>query len=288
MDEQMSRSGQTIAITGGARGIGLAMAEYFAKRGARIAIGARSRPELTHALTLLQQAGPGPHLAIPLDVREDASVKNFADRVRGELGPIFGLVAAAAIYGEIGTFLESSIDKWREALDINLLGTVRTVQTFARLMREDGRGGRIVLFSGGGQNAIPNFAPYVTSKGALWRFTETVGAELSAHQIYVNAIAPGAVNTRFLEDLLAAGKDKVGAELWEKSQHQKSAGGASPLKAARLADFLLSERSRGLYGRTLSALWDDYENFGDLEALSRSDQFAFRRVVTSTGSTVGT
>lgn len=285
MNTNSKDAGPVIAITGGARGIGLAMAQTFAEQGSRVAIGARSESELTSALETLNAKGPGPHLALRCDVREADSIAEFARRTQEELGTPFGLIAAAAVYGQIGPFLESNPDDWQDTLDINLMGTVRTVQVFARQMAASKRGGRILLFSGGGQNAIPNFAPYVTSKGALWRFTETVAAELSEHRIYLNAIAPGAVNTRFLENLLAAGEEKVGRDLWEKSLRQKSEGGASPLKAARLAQFLFSERAAGLYGRTLSALWDDFDNFKDLEDLSRSDVFAFRRVVTPDGRT---
>ncbi len=274
--------GKVVAITGGARGIGLAIAEVLSELGARVAVGARTESELQSALATLKSKGPGPHLAIPCDVRETSSVENFVTKIGKELGSPYALIAAAAVYGEIGPFTESSLKEWEDSLDINLMGVIRSVHAFAKIMKP---GSRIILFSGGGQNALPNFAPYVTAKGALWRFTETVGTELAKNKIYLNAIAPGAVNTRFLKNLLAAGPEKVGNEIYEKSLKQQDGGGESPFKAAKLAQYLLSIEAEGLYGRTLSALWDDYENLKDLEALSRSDVYAYRRVVGPQGQT---
>ncbi len=272
---------KVVAITGGGRGIGLTIAETLAEMGARVAISARTESELQKALASLKAKGPGPHLSYVCDVRDSDAVENFADLVEGRLGSISGVVAAAGVYGEISPFLESSLAKWEESIDINVLGVIRTVHTFARRMK--GRGGRIVLFSGGGQAAMPNFAPYVTAKGALWRFTETVGRELAAHKIYLNALAPGAVNTKFLDDLLAAGPEKVGKEIYERSLKQKDSGGESPVKAAKLVQYLLSERSEGIYGRTLSAVWDDYEKLNP--QISQSDLYTYKRVVREDGGT---
>ncbi len=280
----MELKNKVIAITGGGRGIGLAIAEHLSKMGARVAIGARTISDLDRALASINAQGNGPHLALTCDVRSLESVKNFADSVESELGAIHGLVAAAGVYGEIGPFLESDIEKWMDALDINLTGVVRTVHVFARKMAQAG-GGRIVLFSGGGQATMPNFAPYVTAKGGIWRFTETVAAELSEHGIFMNSIAPGAVNTKFLDDLLTAGPEKVGRAFYEKSLKQREQGGESPEKAAKLVEYLMSSRSEGLFGRCLSAVWDDYENLTGLPEISRSDLFAYRRVVRKDGGT---
>ena len=112
-----------------------------------------------------------------------------------------------------------------------------------------------------------------------------MGAELATKKIFVNAIAPGAVNTKLLDDLLTAGPEKVGKEFFEKSLAQKEQGGTSPEKAAELALYLLSEKSKGLYGKTLSAVWDPYQDFKDLEKMSTTDIYQVRRVVEADGST---
>ncbi len=272
---------KVVAITGGGRGIGLAIAETLAELGARVAVSARTQSDLDAALKSLNAKGPGPHLAFVCDVRETAAVEKFAGAVRAQLGPVYGLVAAAGVYGEISPFIDSSLEKWEESLDINIMGVVRTVHIFAREMKPTG--GRMILFSGGGQAAMPNFAPYVTAKGGLWRFTETVAKELAEHKIYLNALAPGAVNTKLLDDLLAAGPEKVGREIYEKSLKQRDSGGESPVKAAKLVQYFLSEKSDGIFGKTLSAVWDDYENLKS--EVSRSDIYTYKRVVRADGHT---
>jgi NAD(P)-dependent dehydrogenase (short-subunit alcohol dehydrogenase family) len=145
--------------------------------------------------------------------------------------------------------------------------------------------GRIILFSGGGQGALPNFTSYVASKGAILRFTETLGAELAPHGVFVNAISPGAVNTKFLDDLLAAGPSKVGEAVYQKSLKQRQEGGVPPEKAADLALYLLSPEATGLCGKNLSAVWDNYRDMKNPAALSQTDLYTMRRVVDERGGT---
>lgn len=198
-----------------------------------------------------------------------------------EFGSIYGLVCAAAIYGTIGKFKDVSFEEWEKALTINTNGTARSIHAALPYMKKDSR---IILFSGGGQGSISNFSAYTTSKGAIWRLTETLGEELAKDGIYLNAIAPGLVNTQFLEDLLAAGPEKVGKELYEKSLSQKKNGGQGPEKAASLTLYLLSEKSRGLAGKTISAIWDPISEFST-EDLMKDEIYTFRRIVDHSGNT---
>src|SRR5687768_5291582 len=108
--------GRVIAILGGSRGIGLAIAERLAESGARVALGARTGKELESALTSLRAKGPGPHGAWICDVRETRSIETFLTSCRADLGEPYGLVAAVGVYGEIGPFLESSLDAWEDSL----------------------------------------------------------------------------------------------------------------------------------------------------------------------------
>jgi NAD(P)-dependent dehydrogenase (short-subunit alcohol dehydrogenase family) len=263
---------KVVVITGGCRGIGRAMAETCAQRGYKVAALARTPADIE---TTSKALGPG-HLALRCDVTDTAQLQESFHQIEKQLGPIYGLVCGAGVYGTIGPFSETPLAQWEKAIEINLLGTVRTVHTALQFMMQRSEG-RILLFSGGGQGAMANFSSYVTSKGAIWRFNETLAAELAPHGIYVNAIAPGAVNTALLDELLKAGPDKVGPAIFAKSVEQKQKGGESPEKAAKLMLYLLAERSHGLYGKVISAIWDEYESWTDLEALSCTDKFTVRR-----------
>lgn len=276
--------GKTILITGGSRGIGLTIAEACAKNGGNVVITARNEKEIEKACEHLKSHGPGKILGIKSDASSAQQTQSLMESVQDEFGKLYSVVAAAGIYGDIGPFAKCEFKNWIQAIDVNLIGTARTLHAAYPLLKKE-KNARVILFSGGGQGPIANFTSYVTSKGGVWRFTESLGHEWAPDGIFVNAIAPGAINTKFLDELLEAGPDKVGAALYKKSMEQKESGGHSPIKAANLALYLLSEKSLGLYGKTLSALWDDYENLEKLEALSQSDLFCMRRVVSADGRT---
>ena len=142
------------------------------------------------------------------------------------------------------------------------------------------RYGKIIQLSGGGAtNPLPRISAYAVSKAAIVRFAETLAEEVRGLGIDVNAIAPGALNTGMLDEILAAGEEKVGAEFYEKSLRQKESGGAPLSRGANLAVFLASSKSDGITAKLISAIWDDWENWGDsLDILNSSDVYTLRRI----------
>ncbi len=286
-------SGRHILVTGGGRGIGLSIALACAQAGANVTVMARSEKDLAEAEKQLRKVAKDSSkcLALRTDVSDDQQLQSALETAHKAQGPIYGLICAAGVYGAIAPFAQSNFEDWEKTIAINLTGTARTVHRALKHMTADD-GGRVIFFSGGGQGPMPNFSDYVTSKGAIWRLTETLGAELAPMKIFVNAVAPGAVNTRLLDELLEAGPERVGQEVYNRSIQQRESGGQSPEKAAELCLYLLSPKSAGLYGKTLSAIWDRYQEFeaspnSGLEHLSKSDLFTYRRVVDTKGNTRG-
>jgi 3-oxoacyl-[acyl-carrier protein] reductase len=141
--------------------------------------------------------------------------------------------------------------------------------------------GKIINLSGGGATApLPRFPAYAASKAAVVRFTETIAEELAASHIDVNAIAPGALNTRLLDQILEAGPERAGEDFYRRSLKQREEGGASLELAAQLALFLASSESDGISGRLISAVWDDWRSFPRYrERIQKSDVFTLRRIV---------
>ncbi len=279
-----SLANHVVAITGAGRGIGKAIAEECKKQGAKVAICARSSSDLEQALVDLKKINSVPCYSAICDVTSLEDTKRFFEGTVRTLGPINGLICCAGIYGPIGSFLDSNFSDWQKAIDINLNGTALSIHTSYKYF-DKSRAGKIILFSGGGQGPLPNFSAYATSKGGIWRLTETLGAELAVKNIFLNSIAPGAVNTKLLDDLLKAGPEKVGQDFYQKSLAQKEQGGTSPQKSADLVLYFLSDKSNGLYGKTISAVWDPFHEFSDLEKMSRSDIYQVRRVVENDGGT---
>jgi 3-oxoacyl-[acyl-carrier protein] reductase len=110
--------------------------------------------------------------------------------------------------------------------------------------------------------------------------TDTLAEELKDANVDVNAIAPGALNTRLLDEVIEAGPDKVGKAFYERSLKQQKEGGAPLEKGAKLAVFLASKQSDGITGRLISALWDDWSNLpSKREQLAKSDIYTLRRIV---------
>jgi len=141
--------------------------------------------------------------------------------------------------------------------------------------------GKIIQLSGGGAtNPLPRISAYAASKAAIVRFAETLAEEVRDDHIDVNSIAPGPLNTRLLDEVIAAGPEKVGRDFYQRSLMQKSKGGAPLEKGTGLAVFLASSESDGITGKLLSAVWDPWDEFGGhLEELCRTDVYTLRRIV---------
>jgi 3-oxoacyl-[acyl-carrier protein] reductase len=109
------------------------------------------------------------------------------------------------------------------------------------------------------------------------QLTECIAREVAADGIFVNAISPGAVVTEMTAGVIAAGVEKAGRELYERTLQQRESGGESPELAARLVAWLLSPASKNLSGKLLSAKWDDVSRI-DPEGANRSSLYALRRI----------
>ncbi len=263
-------------ITGGSRGIGKAVAKLFLENSAKVLLFARNSSELSEARKELSAFGEVEVIAG--DVSSAKDVDEVAKKADSLWGSVDILVNAAGIYGPIGPVTDVDPEEWVRAININLVGTFLMIRAIAPLMKAR-KIGKIINFSGGGEAAFPNFTGYVASKGGVLRLNETVAAELKDFNIDVNAITPGPVNTKFLDDLLKAGPEKVGKDMYDRSLKQKETGGVPPERGADLCLFLASEASNGISGKMLSAVWDNYLKLPEhLKELMSSDVYTMRRV----------
>ena len=141
------------------------------------------------------------------------------------------------------------------------------------------RSGVIINMSGGGAvSPFPRFSAYGISKTAVVRLTETIAEEVKEYNIRINAISPGAVNTRFLDQVLEAG-DLAGKDFLEKSIKQEETGGTPPEAASELAVFLAGDDSKELTGKVISAVWDDWKNIPlRIKELKETSLYTLRRI----------
>ena len=143
------------------------------------------------------------------------------------------------------------------------------------LFKKIGRG-KIINFSGGGATSSrPNFSAYAVSKTAVVRLTEILAEELSKYNIDVNVVAPGAINTGMLDEIIEA--DARAGEEYDKALKRVKEGGDSVEKIVDLCRFLVSSESYGISGKLISAIWDDYRSEPFLERLRRDPDFCTLR-----------
>ena len=278
----MKLSGRGIVITGASQGLGAAIAEACISEGAHVLICARDADSLESTRArLAAKATPGQQvIATRADVSRLDDVRRMFETASAALPTIDGLVNNAGVYGPKGLLEEVDATEWWRSVEINLLGVVLACQHALPIFRRQSYG-KIVNLSGGGATApLPRISAYAASKAAVVRLTETIAEETKGAGIDANAIAPGALNTRLLDEVLASGPEKVGAAFYERSLKQKAEGGAALEKGAALCVFLLSSLSDGITGRLLSAIWDPWEAMPSrLNELKGSDVYTLRRIV---------
>jgi len=267
-------------ITGAGGGIGSTIAETFAKEGCSLILIDRAKATLDRVSKELEKYNCE-FLAIAADACNKKEVDNAADVSLKKFSKIDILVNTAGIQGPIGPFVNNDINKWIETINVNLNGTVLFIKAVLPAMLKRGYG-KIINFSGGGAfNPRPNFSAYATSKTAVVRLTETLAEELKEYNIQVNAISPGAVNTKMLEEVLETGPEAAGAEFYEKAKKQKEEGGDPPQLAADLVLFLSSEKSYNLSGKTISAKWDNWREWDKekIKKIMASDLYTLKRII---------
>lgn len=186
----MQLAGKTALITGAARGIGRAFAEAYINEGARVAIADINIDGARQSAAALGENA----VAVAMDVTDQVSIENAVANTKAELGHIDILVNNAALF-TAAPIVEIERDDYQRVFDINVAGTLFTMQAVARTMIERGQGGKIInMASQAGRRGEPLVAVYCATKAAVISLTQSAGLNLIRHGINVNAISPGVVD----------------------------------------------------------------------------------------------
>jgi len=198
MGPQSPLAGQTSLVTGGSRGIGLAIARRLSAMGSKVAICGRDRDRLEESAALLRREGAavGAVLAVPADVAKAGDVARLVDRLTQELGPLDIVVNNAGI-GVFGPGQDASEKDWDRVLGTNLKGVFLVCRAVAPGMIARRTGHIINISSLAGKNAFANGAVYCASKWGLQGFSYCLAEDLRAHAIRVSVVCPGSVLTEF-------------------------------------------------------------------------------------------
>jgi NAD(P)-dependent dehydrogenase (short-subunit alcohol dehydrogenase family) len=275
-------SGRAAVVTGASQGLGLAIAHAYVEAGASVFLCARDAVRLAEARdAVAAKAGPAQTvLAQPCDVSNAEDVERLAAAALAEFPDLQILVNNAGVYGPMGAIEDVDWTAWTRAMEVNVYGSILPCRALLPHFRRR-RYGKIIQLSGGGAtNPLPRITAYAASKAAIVRFAESLALEVKDAGIDVNAIAPGALNTRMMDELLAAGPQVVGEAFHARMQKIADEGGTPLDKGAALSVFLASAASDGITGRLLSAVWDPWADLPQRRPeLEKTDVYTLRRIV---------
>lgn len=244
-DPQPELAGRTALVTGGAKGIGGACCRLLAAAGAHVAVNYRSSAATAEQLVATIQQSGGQAMACQADVTSDDDVQAMVRDVEATLGPIDLLINNAGIFDFV-SHEETTPEQWQRTLDINLTGCYRVTWAVKRGMIKR-RFGRIVNMSSiSALRARPMSIAYAVSKAGMTALTKSLAEAVAEHNIRVNAIAPGLIDTEIIQGVDPAVVDSIVANTPLGRLGQ-------PDDIAEVALFLLCERSRFMTGQTLVA-----------------------------------
>ena len=235
-----SLDGKVAIVTGGAQGIGRAIAEGLAREGARIVVADLLRAEEAAA------SFPG-GVGLTVDVSSEEDVSRLARETVERCGSIDILVNNAGLYAslEMRPFTEIPLEEWRQVMDVNVASMFLACRAVVPVMREQG-GGKIVNISSGTPfRGVPFLLHYVTSKGAIVAFTRALAKELGKDSIHVNCVAPGftmsdgvKAHPEVVEKLREA---SVAARTIQRDQVPEDVAGAVVFLCTPAADFITGQ-----------------------------------------------
>ena len=240
----MNLTGHAALITGGAQGIGYACAEAIAESGSRIVLADINEEGVMQAAEKLGNDTVG----IACDMGEPDQINAMFDKIEADIGPISILVNNAGV-AMPGDFLETTLEQFQKVIDINLTGTFIALQRAAKGMVANKIEGSIVNMSSiNAIVAIPSIAAYCASKGGVMQLTKASSLALAPHNIRVNAVGPGSIDTAML------------AGVNSNPEAMANVMSRTPLKrlgtAREIGDivaFLASEKASYITGETINA-----------------------------------
>jgi NAD(P)-dependent dehydrogenase (short-subunit alcohol dehydrogenase family) len=241
----MNFSRRHILITGASTGIGRATAKMLARRGARVSLVARSKDALAAAAKEFERDG-GTVFYTPADVSDRSALVAAITKAEDTLGPIDGLFANAGIGGEFAPFTECSDENWDNIIATNLTAVFTAMRRVLPGMIEQRYGSIVITGSLASERGMANNPAYVASKHAVLGLARAAALENAAHNIRVNCVLPGLIETPLLHNI---GGDDIPAAMAEMGRNVPLGRVGSAEETAEVVAFLLSDVASHVTGQ---------------------------------------
>ena len=236
-------------ITGGGRGLGRAAAVEMAKEGAQVVVLSRTSAEIEATSRIVEEGG-GKALPLTGDISRPEDVEKAVDEAYSQFGRIDILMNNAATTGPVGRLYEIDEADWDSCMNTNVKGHYLFSRAVIPHMIRQKQGKIINVTSGLGVMAMPLFGGYSIAKAGVIHLTRILAEELKDHNIQVNGLDPGVMDTKMQEELRSLGPEVLGNAIYAEFAGYKERGLLKPPeRIARLAVFLASEESNTITGQ---------------------------------------
>lgn len=272
---------QVVLITGASRGIGFEVAKSFLKLGANLIICSKNSEKIRSSYQKLNKLKNNYQKVIyfTVDISSEKEVKSLVKQSLKTFKNIDIIISNAGIYGPRGPIDKVCWKDWVDTLKVNLFGPIFLCREIIPYFKKRNSGKFIQLSGGGVAGPLPRISGYAISKISVVRFMENLSEEVKDFNININIVAPGAINTGMLKEIIAEGPKNIGKYYYKKALKQNKLGGSSVKKACDLILFLASGYSKEIKGKFLHALWDDWKDLTNYQIiLKNSDIYTLKRI----------